>query len=63
MAAPKAAEHEVKNCQRCNKAFQPQDVRIPAFRENRFWYECLECFNKLGGVTWVGGVPKYEHVE
>ena len=59
MAAPKAAEHEVKNCHRCNKTFQPQDVRIPAFREGRYWYECLECFEELGGVTWAKYTVRY----
>lgn len=53
----KAAEDGVTHCHRCNKTFQPQDVRIPAYREGRYWYECLECFDQLGGATWTGKAP------
>lgn len=56
----KAAEDFIKNCHRCGKAFEKQDVRIPTYREDRFWYECLECFERLGGITWIGDVPVYE---
>ena len=54
----KAAEDFITHCHRCNKEFTKPDVRIPSYREGRFWYECLECFEKEGGVTWVGKPPK-----
>lgn len=55
----KTAEDFVTHCHACNKEFKKQDVRIVTFRQDRFWYECFDCYEKLGGVTWVGEVPKY----
>ena len=53
MASPSNAEEKITNCHRCGKEFQKQNVRIPTYREGRFWFECLDCFNAFGGVTWA----------
>lgn len=53
MAAPKTGEDSVKHCHRCGKEFEKHMVRVPTYREGRFWFECLDCFQKLGGVTWA----------
>lgn len=58
MAAPSAAEQGITHCQACGKEFQKSNVRVPTYREGRFWFECLECFEKLGGVTWAKNVVK-----
>lgn len=51
--AVKAAEEFILNCHCCNKDLVPSDTRIPTYREGRFWYECYDCYNKNGGVTWA----------
>lgn len=62
MAVP-TAEDGIKVCHVCAKQFEKQDVRIPTYREGRFWFECIECFEERGGVTWIGkSIPKYEVV-
>ena len=55
----KAAEDFIPNCHRCGMEFNKADVRIPTYREGRVWYECLECFERLGGVTWAKCSVKY----
>ena len=53
MAAPSAAENGITHCQVCGKEFLKSNVRVPTYRDNRFWFECLDCFQRLGGVTWA----------
>lgn len=60
--AVKAAEDFIKNCHRCNREITGEDVLTASYREGRFWYECLDCFEKQGGVTWIGEAPKYIRV-
>jgi len=59
----KTADDCVTNCHRCDRPFVPADVRATAYRDGRFWFECIECFDIQGGVTWVGTPPKYKRVE
>jgi len=53
MAAPKAAEEFITHCHRCHKELLKSDIRMPSYRDNRYWYECLECFEECGGATWA----------
>ncbi len=65
MAKATNAEHYVKACHKCGKAFEKADPRLIAPKKekpNEFWFLCDECYN-ADGVWWVGKIPKYRRID